>query len=154
MQNWRKNRNYRKYPNADGSFTYVIWIDGVRVEVSEEVFKAYSQEDRKERYLTERDAGRLLSLEQFRDEGITLDHLVDEHIESAEQSVLHAMLKEQAMEVVTTLKPDEQRLIQAVVMDDVTEQEYADVIGTSQVAVHKRKKRILKRISDLVVIKP
>jgi len=154
MQNWQKTRNYRRYRNADGSFTHVIIVDDVVVEVSAEVYKAYAQGDRKERYLAERTADRLLSLERFAEDDITLECLLDEHGESAEESVLHVMLIEQVMVTFATLKPDEQHLIQAVVMDGVTEQAYADVIGISQVAVHKRKKRILKKISDLVVIKP
>ena len=28
MQKWQKDRNYRKYENEDGSFRYVITIDG------------------------------------------------------------------------------------------------------------------------------
>jgi hypothetical protein len=28
MKNWQKDRNYRNYKNADGSFTCVITVDG------------------------------------------------------------------------------------------------------------------------------
>jgi len=41
-------------------------VNGKDVEVNEDVFKAYSQGDHRERYLVERDAGRLLSLEKFK----------------------------------------------------------------------------------------
>ena len=153
MQNWKKTRNYRKHQSADGSFTHIITVDGVEVEVSAEVFKAYSQGDRKERYLAERDTGRLLSLEQFNEEGITLDHLVDEHIESAEESLLHATLKEEAVAVFLTLTPDERHLIQALVMDDVAERDYAAEIGLSQKGVNKRKHRILEKLKN-AVLKP
>ena len=153
MQNWQKDRNYRKFENEDGSFRHIITIDGAEVEVTAEVFAAYSQGDRRERYLAERDAGRLLSLDKFGEMGITLDRLVDEHIESVEASVLHALLKEQAMAAFASLKPEECDLIQAVVMDGITEQEYADILGISQVVVHKRKKRILKKIFEMMVIK-
>ena len=152
MQNWQKTRNYRKFENVDGSITHIITVDGEDIGVGAEVFAAYSQADRRERYLAERDAGRMLSLERFAENGVTLDHLVDEHIESAEESVLCTMLKAQAMAAFKSLKPDEQDLIQAVVMDGITEQDYANTIGISQVAVHKRKKRILKKIFELVVI--
>jgi len=154
MQNWQKNRNYRKHENTDGSFTHVITIDGMDIEVTVEVFNAYSQGDRKERYLVERDAGRIVSLERFAEDGISLECLMDKHIESAETTVLHTMLKEQAMAALMSLKSEELDLIQAVVMDGMTEQEYASNIGISQVAVHKRKKRILKKLFEMVVIKP
>ena len=154
MQNWQKSRNYRKHENADDSFTHVITVDGVDVKVSETVFKAYSQGDRRERYLVERDAGRLLSLERFKKDGVTLDLILNEHIESAETSMLREMLIQQVMAAFMTLELEERNLIQAIVMDGVTEQDYANTIGISQVAVHKRKKRILKKLFKLVVIKP
>jgi len=119
MQNWQKDRNYRKFDNGDGSFRHIIAIDGADVEVTAEVFAAYSQGDRRERYLAERDAGRLLSLDKFAEMGITLDRLVNEHIESAEALVLHTMLKEQVMAAFSLLKPEERDLVQAVVMDGV-----------------------------------
>ena len=151
MQNWQKDRNYRKHENADGSITYTITIDGVDVEVGEDVFKAYSQSDRRERYLVERDAGRLLSLERFKDDGITLDHLVDEHIESAETSVFHGMLIEQAREAFMFLDDDERDLIQALVIDGVTERDYAAEIGLSQKGVNKRKHKILEKLKKMVL---
>jgi RNA polymerase sigma factor (sigma-70 family) len=154
MQNWQKDRNYRKYENEDGSFTYTITIDEVAVEVSEEVFMAYSQADRRERYLVERDVGKLFSLERFADIGITLDHLLDEHGESAEDAVLKSMLAKQAIDILSQLPPKDQHLIHALVIDGITEQEYANTVGITQVAVHKRKKRILKNIFYLMVIKP
>lgn len=151
MKNWQKSRNYRKYENADGSFTCIITIGGVDVEVSEDVFKAYSQNDRRERYLVERDAGRLLSLERFNDDGITLDHLVEEHIESAEISALQGMLIEQVREAFMFLDDDEQDLIQALVIDGVTERDYAAEIGISQKGVNKRKHKVLEKLKKMVL---
>jgi len=153
MQKWQKNRNYRKYENADGSFTYVIIVEGESVEVSEEIFKAYSQADRRERYCAERDIGRLISLDRMDEDDFLLNYLTDEHIESAEDSAIRLMLIDQVKAAFALLIPEEQRLIQAVVMDGATEQDYADAIGVSQVAVHKRKKRILKKLLDFMVIK-
>ena len=151
MQNWQKDRNYQKFDNGDGSFRHIITIDGTDIEVSAEVFAVYSQGDRRERYLGERDAGRLLSLDKFAEMGITLDRLVDEHIESAEASVLHAMLKEQVMVALAELTPEEQHLIHALVFDGVTERDYAAEIGLSQKGVNKRKHRILEKIRKAVL---
>jgi len=153
MKNWQKDRNYRKYKNADGSVIYVITVDGEDVEVSEEVFTAYSKSDRRERYCAERDTGRLLSLERLEEDGALLEYLTDEHAESAEDSAIRIIFAERAAAAFMKLEPDERRLIQALIIDGVTEQSYADAVGLSQVAIHKRKKRILKKISDLMVIK-
>ena len=48
----------------NGIIINIITVDGVDVEVNDEVFLAYSQADRRERYITEEaEAGKLLSLE-------------------------------------------------------------------------------------------
>ena len=150
MKNWQKDRNYRKYENSNGTFTYVITVDGEDVEVGTEVYLAYSGADRQERYCAERYAGRLLSLEGMDEDHVQLSYLTDEHMESAEDTAIMRILTEQAVEALVCLTEEEQRLIQAVVMGDVTEQEYADIVGVSQVAVHKRKNRLLKKIFKLM----
>jgi len=151
MNNWQKDRNYRKHENADGSFTHVITVDGVDVEVSEKVFKAYSQADRRERYCAERDAGRLLSLERFLEEGVSLEKLLREYAESAEDSAIRAMLSERAIAAFIKLEPAERLLIQAAVIDGVSECDYAEQIGISQKGVNKRKHKILRKLKKKVL---
>ena len=150
MQKWQKARNYRKYKRADGTVAYVIRVDGEDVEVSAVVYKAYSQADRRERYCAERDAGRLLSLDRFEENGITLETLFGWHIESAEDLVIQAMLTERAAAAFMSLEPGERSLIQALVIDGVTERDYAGQIGMSQMGVNKRKHKILEKLSKLV----
>ena len=54
MKYWQKARNYRKYERENGMFVYIVTVDE-DVEVSAEVYQAYSQADRRERYQAERD---------------------------------------------------------------------------------------------------
>lgn len=150
MKYWQRNRNYRKYKYPDGSLRYFIFVDGVNVEVTAEIFRAYSRADRRERYLYEREQGMMLSLERMADDNVPLRYLADIHIESAEDAIARKMLISEARESLLRLKPDEQRLIQAVVMDGVTEGNYAARLGVSQVAVHKRKHRLLKKLHHLM----
>ena len=50
MKKWQEIRNYRRVRNENGQvIANIITIDGIDVEVSEEVFLAYSQMDRQER---------------------------------------------------------------------------------------------------------
>ena len=50
MKNWQESRNYRRIKDENGAvIANIITINGVDVEVSEEVFLAYSQSDRRER---------------------------------------------------------------------------------------------------------
>ena len=57
MKNWRQRRNFRKYQNTDGTFTYIINVFGENIEVSEEIYSEYASLDRKMEYM-ERDLKR------------------------------------------------------------------------------------------------
>ena len=154
MQSWQRVRNYRKIGNSDGSVTYIITVDGNDVEVSEEVFAAYSQADRRERYQTEREAGRLLSLDQMDEDDVLLTYLSSEHVESAEDAAIRRLFAEDALTALESLEADERRLIQAVVMDGMSERDYAASIGLSQKGVNKRKQKILEKLRKMVLKQP
>ena len=64
MKKWQKNRNYRRIKDQnDTVISYVITVDGIDIEVTEEVFCVYAQADRRERYITEeQEKGKILSL--------------------------------------------------------------------------------------------
>ncbi|MDR1669122.1 MAG: RNA polymerase subunit sigma-70 [Oscillospiraceae bacterium] len=151
MQNWQRVRNYRKIGNSDGSITYIIIVNGKDVEVSEEVFTAYSQADRRERYQTEREAGRLLSLDQMDEDDVLLTYLSSEHAESAEDAAIRRLFTEESITALDSLEADERRLIQAVVMDGLSERDYAASIGLSQKGVNKRKQKILEKLRKMVL---
>ncbi len=51
MTNWKKDRNYRKFKNADGSFTFVIVVDGEPVKVSADIYKEYARSARQLEYI-------------------------------------------------------------------------------------------------------
>ena len=54
MKNWQKNRNYKRVKDKDGNVVAnIISVYGQDVKVSDEVFTAYSQMDRQERYAEE-----------------------------------------------------------------------------------------------------
>ena len=150
MKYWKKSRNYRKRTDANGKVQHIIIIDGSDIEVNVEVYKAYSQADRRERYGYEREKGRMLSLERMDDDNMKLEFFTKHRSESPEDAVIKAMLLSEALGALSKLTMDERDLIKAVVMDGVPEKEYALRFGISQVAVHKRKHRLLKKIGRLM----
>jgi len=168
MQNWRKNRNFRKIENADGSFTYIITEDGVKVEVSEEVYNAYAQSGYKmenmelgiknDRVLQDVD-GRAVRDEHGKpiilpEREISLDKLIGEDWDfpSAEPAPEEAVLKKLEVEALLhcldLLDANERALIDALFFYGLTEQEYADLIGVTQKTVNNRKHRILGKMKN------
>lgn len=95
MKKWQEKRNYRRIKDEHGHIIKnIITVDGVDVEVSEEVFLSYSQMERRERYITEEvEPGRLLSLERLLEDGVPLELLGGEQEKSAEYTVFDQMDK-------------------------------------------------------------
>ena len=77
MKKWQKQRNYRQIKDKDGNvIKNIIKINGQSVEVSEEVFLAYSQCDRKVRYKEEDKKDKPLSIEALREYGVSIEGLL------------------------------------------------------------------------------
>lgn len=54
MKNWKDECNFRRIKDKDGvAIANVIYIDGEAIEVTNEVYEAYAQMGRRERYLEE-----------------------------------------------------------------------------------------------------
>jgi RNA polymerase sigma factor (sigma-70 family) len=116
------------------------------VKVDAGVYAAYAQGDRRERYQTERIVGRILSLERMEEDGVLLSYLTDEHIPSAEDTVLQKMDSELLSAALGRLPPHERSLIHALFIDGMTERNYASRIGISQKNVNRKKQRILQKL--------
>jgi RNA polymerase sigma factor (sigma-70 family) len=93
----------------------------------------------------------MYSVERFDEDGITLESLLFGCEESAEDLAIRKILKSQVRAAFMSLESDERNLLQALILDGMTEREYADVIGLSQKGVNKRKKKILAKLKNLVL---
>ena len=154
MEKWQENRNYRKIRDENGTvIANIITVDGRDVAVTEDVFAAYAQMDRRERYLSEDvpAGGQQLSLEQRAEDGVLPDYVGAETAPSAEDCVL-ARESEREREELTSLllaalialEDRDRQLITALFYDHLSTREYARRIGVTQRAVIKRRDRILR----------
>ena len=77
MSDWRKERDYRPVKDEDGNVVGgIITVDGREIEVSRDVYLAYSQADRRDRYVAEQyKNGTLISLEYLQENHISLDRI-------------------------------------------------------------------------------
>ena len=158
MKNWQNNRNYRKIRQPDGTVKNLIFVDGQAVEVTDEVFAAYSQMDRQERYQEELlQDNPYVSLEKLADACVPIEEYMLEQAPSpedicismedaAEQATLLRLLPE-AMEQLTE---SEQELIRALFFEGVPAREYARRMGISDMAVRKKRDRILMNLKFIL----
>lgn len=150
----QETRNYRRIKDQNGIIINIITVDGVDVEVNDEVFLAYSQADRRERYITEEvEAGKLLSLEQLLERGVPFETLGIELEESAEVSVLEQADRDLAVEqtkrlmiALSGLERDEQELIQALFFDGMPVRAYSRQLGVRLNTVQYRRDKLLKKL--------
>lgn len=141
-----------------------IWVRGQYVEVTAEVYMAYTQGDRKMRYFendlkTERfvlgKEGQVVQIIPSRED--SLDRLMDENAqqfsggeESVENIVLHKLEVDKLHTALAMLTPEEQDLIQALFFEEKTERQYAEELGVYRNAVHVRKNRVLKKLKKFL----
>jgi len=173
MHNWKNYRNFRKYENADGSFTYIITVDGVNVEVSAEIYKAYAQGGYKmenmelslKRDRVQQDSnGRAIKDEYgqamfLSEREVSLEKLASEgwaclkSEASAEDIFFDSKFsdEEELVRCLTLLTGDERALIQALFYKGLTEREYAKIIGLSKTALHSRKIKVLAKIKNFIM---
>lgn len=150
MKYWQKDRNYRKYQNEDDTFRYVITVDGVDAEVSIEVYQAYAQADRKERYGYEREDGLLLSLDRMAEDGMHLSYLTAQHVESAESSAIRDLMIEQMMDAVLLLSEEERKLIDQLFFQGTSARELARTVGVYHRTIIYRRDKVLEKIRRLM----
>ena len=153
MKKWQEERNYRRVRSEGGEvIANIITVDGMDVEVPEDVYLAYAQADRRERYITEeQSSGKLLSLEQMEEDALLPDYVGAETAPSAETEALEreelrnlAEQKQILLLALLSLKDTDRELINALFFDGASTREYAQRMGVSQRAVIKRRDRILR----------
>ncbi len=138
---------------------YGLYIDGRYIEVTEEVYQEYKRAEEKEKYFMKRlkrgkavmgEKGeeyryipsREISYEQF----LGRNGNIPASGESVEDAVLRRKLLERLEEALHSLSDEELELIQKLFYLEKTEREIGAAYHVSQAAVHKRKKRILKKL--------
>lgn len=124
-----------------------IPLYGVIMEVSEETYKSYYKERRRQKYIDERSkANGEVSYDALdTDELLGVETLVDKHTDVEEQ-VLWKMTVEELRTAVNRLTAEEKELVVALYIDGLTEREYAKRKGVYHNAIHKRKIKVLAKL--------
>lgn len=126
-------------------------LHGMLMEVTKDFYDDFYRDKRRQEYITARSIANgdvsydALDTDEFNGE----DTLVDPDENIAEQ-VAQKMMIEKLRRVLPLLSEDERDLVIALFYEKRTEREYANDMGISQVAVHKRKHRILEKLKEFL----
>lgn len=127
-----------------------IPLHGMLMEVTPEQYIDFYRTRNRQRYLDKRSAEKgdisidMLTTPEFNGENI----LVSE--EDIAEQVVNQMMLDKLRDSLGLLTADEMELIRDVFYDGITERDLAKKHRVSQVAIHKRKKRILDKLKKLL----
>ncbi len=143
----------KQLEQADKSYMdkFFLPLHGMLMEVTEETYKEYYRDKRRQKYIDERSkANGDISYNSFdTDELLGEDILVDKHTD-VEAQVINEMTVQQLRQAFLLLSPDERELITAIYIQNLTEREFAKKKGVYHNAVHKRKLRVLEKLKNFL----
>lgn len=134
---------------------YQIKIQDDLVEVARDIYIAYYSIERHTRTLDEKDQrnGKVLYSDLDTEETTGEDMLPDLNAEKVEDRAVTEILLKSLRQALSRLSTEEIALIQALYFEEMTEREYAQRIGISQMGVNKRRHRILDKLRVIMKIK-
>lgn len=134
------------------SKTYYLYVKGQKVEVSEEVYRAYVQPERKQRMREYRakDSISVTSIEGLSEKGFEIEDksqdfvaaLIENEEYSEELSKLHAAIEQ--------LSERDRRVVQLYYFEGKTQQEIAAIFEVTRQAVQKQLVKILARLKNFL----
>ena len=143
----------KQLEQADKSYMdkFFLPLHGMLMEVTEETYKEYYRDKRRQKYIDERSKlnGDVSYNALDTDETLGEDILADRRTD-VEMQVINQMTVEQLRKAFLLLSPDERELIKVLCIDGATERKAAEIYGISQVAIHKRKNNILAKLKDFL----
>ena len=131
---------------------YTIVVKSNRVEVSEAVYRAYHKEREAERYQKKLIHQFELSLERFQDDGVNVEFLITRFQPSIEDKLIEQEQLRKLHIALDALTVEERLLIHELFYNAKSERILASETGISNMTIHDRKCRILKKLKKLIEI--
>ncbi len=128
-----------------------IFLHGLLMEVTANDYLESHKDKRRQKYIDERSVKNgdfsydMLTTDDFNGEEI----LIDDSEDIATQ-VIHKIMLDKLRNSILLLSDEEQKLIREVFFEELSERTLAEKYGVSQVAIHKRKIRILDKLKKII----
>lgn len=144
---------HRKQTDASYADRHFIPLYGMFMEVSQKDYTDFYRNKRRQKYIDERSAENgdfsydMLTTDDFNGE----DVLADES-EPLDEQVIRKIMTDKLKIALSLLTEDEQKLIREIFYKGLSERSLAEKYGISQVAIHKRKVKILEKLKKMMKI--
>lgn len=130
-----------------------IPLHGMLMEVSEKDYLDFYKNKRRQKYVNERSAENgdfsydMLTTDDFNGEDILPDKS-----EPLDEKVVQKIMMDKLKSALPLLAEDEQKLIREIFYENLSERSLAEKYDVSQVAIHKRKVKILEKLKKVMKI--
>lgn len=130
-----------------------IPLHGMLMEVSEKDYLDFYKNKRRQKYIGERSAENgdfsydMLTTDDFNGEDILPDKS-----EPLDEQVVQKIMTDKLKSALPLLAEDEQKLIREIFYENLSERSLAEKYDVSQVAIHKRKVKILEKLKKIMKI--
>ena len=130
-----------------------IPLHGMLMEVSEKDYLDFYKNKRRQKYIDERSAENgdfsydMLTTDDFNGEDILPDKS-----EPLDEQVVQKIMTDKLKSALPLLAEDEQKLIREIFYENLSERSIAEKYDVSQVAIHKRKVKILEKLKKIMKI--
>jgi RNA polymerase sigma factor (sigma-70 family) len=144
---------FMQSPDSKGRF-FIDMGDSV-LECSIQDFRQYKAEQNHKEYLRKHQEG-WITLSLYADEvenGYNGEELIEDDTQNVENNAIHTMEVDALQAALSHLDSKSYRLIYALYLADQkkSERELAAEYGVSQNAIHKQKKKILKKLEQMLI---
>ncbi|MEM1486218.1 sigma-70 family RNA polymerase sigma factor [Oscillospiraceae bacterium PP1C4] len=131
---------------------YTIIVNKKRIEVSEDVYRAYHQEREAERYQNKLIRQHEMSLERFRDNGVNIDYLIAKFQPDVADKLISEELLKTLRYALDSLPEDEKFLINELFFIHKSKRKLAKELGIPRTTLNDKKHRILKKLKKILDI--
>lgn len=132
---------------------FFIPLHGMLMEVSPKDYTDFYKSKRRQKYIDERSVENgdfsynMLTTDDFNGEDILVDTSQD-----IGDAVIYKIMLDKLSSSIILLSDDEQKLIREIFYEGLSERKLAEKYSVSQVAIHKRKTRILDKLKKFIEI--
>ena len=127
---------------------YFLFVNGKKVKVNKEIYKAYWQEKNHENYLKKLNRKKLSFIEVSEGKN-SLENIADENVD-IEKIVQAHMMIEELKKAISNLSSDEKEIIEKLYYDEETLRLVAKDKNISHSALIKKRNKILKKLKKLL----
>lgn len=128
--------------------TYYLYVKGQKVEVSEEIYRAYVQPERKQRMREYRAKNSISvsSIEGLSEKGFEIEDGTQDFLTSIIEAEEESERKAALAQALRRLKERDRQIIQMVYFEGKSQKEVAETLGLDKTYISRRIKEILEKL--------